>query len=324
MANRVEKQAKDSSLAELRGAPGQPPPVQLTELEAFFRLPLLGKLITAYQFTRNQDGSCPTAMKQIALKETIKLSAESREKLGVQVVACVPLDDQGKLFVRPITTYPIYVVFPFYNGRRYLATSRLALSDVFSQPGEEISRGALRYIDTFVSTQAVLIPENKCDGYNRLCQEVKMADSLIKQEKSIALVEHHRLQGVRLRDAITTTSRTGLMDKWNRLKHWKILECLVRTQDLIDKHLGSKALYALSSGTFDGLHRTLQFQQVRSGLILSRLVEPTRVFPFAISSVMISTMINTQVIRAAKGRYLQGNAKEGDPQDYGIAVILGL
>lgn len=299
------------------------------DLGAFVHSSPLGKLHIVHRLKLEERERTATSsqFKRLAIQSALEMKPEDRTKSGIRLIATVPLDQQGQLICAETLVYPIHTTFPYGAGWRFLSISNLALGDVYGDNGGTISPAVLQQVNQLVIANAGLVQENPYERYNRLSQQVKMVDSLIKEQKELAgrQEKHPVNRRPSLTDSVAMTPTTDRMEGLNGQKRDQILEYLQASQKLMEDYPHIDSLYRLSlEPTMDSMHPTLQMWLLRTEPLLRRLFDPTRPVSITRSPSSVATRINLRVISQARERVLAGTSRNGDHSYYQIARILGL
>lgn len=278
---------------------------------------ILSKLQQAYS-RRSDDLSLIPARLQVlyAVKAALETTQMEREKAGIKAIMIGPPDAKERMANSSVFIYPVYVVFPYSRLSKYLLANRLSLSNCYRSSDLTISQDALNHVDNLVTAAAEQIPEKPHELYNRLLQEIKMTDSLIKEQKDLADANTHWDKKLRLRDSIHTIHTTATMENLNQIKTDRIHEYLITAKKLTKEEPGLNPLYILSSkNAADSIHATLEMSMLTDLERVTRLVDPTAPARVVRGYFTVYTNINLQEL-LRKARYLNAHHE--------VAGILGL
>lgn len=297
-------------------------------------LPIVGDLaekgiltILRETYVRRHDPSpIPARRRELyAVNAALGTTQMEREEAGIKVIMIGPSDANERMTNTPVFIYPVYVVFPYFRLFKYLSAHRLSLSNLYHSSDWTISQDALNHVDNLVTAAAEQIPEKPHELYNRLLQEIKMADSLIKEQKDLADAYTHWDKKRRLQDGIHTIHTTKTMDGLNKIKTSRIHEYLITAKKLTEEKPGLNPLYIPSSKTAaDSMHTTLEMHMLTDLSLVARLVDPAVQASVDKGRSKVSTNINLQELSRGKARYLNGSSSAVDRSHYDTAKILGL
>ncbi len=300
-------------------APTPSPPT--FDFESFMRLPIRKQLWLAYQSNRDKNLNA-RMVKQIATRTALETTPHEKARQRIRSIAYVPLNKQGQMVAADIFNYQVYTVFPYFQYSHFLSVSRLALQSAFGRGEEGISSDLLMAIDELVGREAELRPETLYDRYDRLIQEVKMTDTLIKEQKNFTRYQRTDIKKpYDVEDVIAVRVSTAIMDQLNDAKHAHILAYLKTADDLfaVSPHL--PPLYALTDA-FDTKHRTLQMHVPYESSIQQRLLDPTIPVTLIDGKFMLETTINIGYARQKRDSFPSSKLPE-DQVAFEMCEMLG-
>lgn len=321
----------------------------MTEVPRVQSLADLGKLFPEFSFARpDENGSEPgilTTLQNIyrnkrltgpnsvpirhstasAIIRTLETDETERKKAGIHAIMIGPPDAEKRMTGSLVFIYPVYVVFPYFGIFRYLPAHRLSLANAYSSLDLAISQDVLHQVDNLVTAAAEQVPEKPHELYNRLLQEIKMTDSLIKEQKDLVNTNTHWDRQFRLQNGVETIRTTPIMEKLNWIKTQRIHEYLITADALTKENPGLAPLYTVSSKTApDSIHKTLEMCKLADLSLLARLVNPAVLTHMARGASTAFTNINLQALSMGKARYLHGSSLASDRSHHETAKILGL
>lgn len=302
----------------------QAPDRQHADFAYFATLPVRKKLRDAHHAHINKQ-PYEKPMRQMAIRTVLEMDPLERRRQRIRSIVYAPLNEQGQMTTSDVFTYQIHTLFPHLGGIQYLDISRLALQNAFgSEMG--ISTDLLGEIDTLIQNQAELRPETPYDQYNRLVQEIKMADSLIKEQKVCASqgTERRRAYDVSMEASLRLI--TARMNQLNDIKTTRILEYLGLAQNLESAFPKLSPLHTTNRQyTNDTNHLTLEMHVPVEASLRQRLIDPTVRVALRESQLTFTTNINTEnVLQRKKNCFPNGCKLPQDQASFEMCKILGL
>lgn len=303
----------------------------IERLEEFHGLSLAQKLQTAYGLKEDPKarGVGYINLKAAALCEALQADQGLRDDNNVRVIAFLPGEDLTALMASRMFTYPVYVIFPCMGSSRYLSTSRVAAAGYDEvRGGEEAvpTLEALQFTDALVKRCAEIREERSLHRCNRLVNQIKITDSLIKGEKRVA---DRQMGGIRDFKATRDFGRrntTVALERLNQYKAGQIIEYLQYADTLVKEYPCLSPLYSLSRATaWDTLHLTLEMWLVSFQPFLRSLLDSSARVCVARSKDYMTTNLNKQELLNSRSRFLSGRVSIAfDVNNYNIAALLGV
>ena len=303
----------------------QAPDRDYADFDYFTTLPVSKKLRDAHHAHINKQPN-EKPMRQMATRAVLEMDPLERGRQRIHPIVYAPMDKQGQMITSDVFTYQIHTVFPHLGGFQYLSTSRLAMQYAFAI-NPTISQDTLAVIDVLVQNQAELRPETPYDRYNRLVQEIKMADSLIKEQKVCASQRTERGRAYDVSKESSLRQITGRMNELNDTKTARILEYLKLAQNLEAAFPRISPLYTVNGqDACDGNHRTLIMHNPLENNRQRRLIDQTipAVLVLPEKKLVFTTNINIAIAMQGKTNCLAGSELPADQASFEMCEILGL
>lgn len=307
--------------------PTQPSPAPATDLEVFGSRPLGGMFNELFtQGRKTEDRRQARAMRNIAIVTALQTGEGARKQSNVSLIVMAPLGEDHKIIPAEILTYPVYVVFHHIDFRFFqrVEYSRLSVYDALNPEASRFpSRAALEEVDLQVMAAAELRPELPHERVNRLLQQVKIVDSLIKEQKGFTNARFSP-DGIRGLQAGVSPSRAN-REHLYELKDANIQAYLTAVMDLLVEEPELAPLFTTSDGLAqDNNHLTLEMSIIKDRNLMERLLYRGTQPDLFNHGFRASTNINTQELSLSKDRVAMGRALERDIRRAQMARLLGL
>lgn len=298
------------------------------DLVSFRSLPLGTMFNNTYTHRHRSEDPKQTArgMRNMAIAATLETNSATRKESNVSLVVMTPLDQALRIISAEILTYPVYVVFYHTNLRHFerVEYSRMSVYNALHlEAGSFPSRADLEQVDQLIMAAAELRPELPHEKVNRLLQQVKIADSLIKEQKGIAAARFspNGISGLRAGVSPSWANRDYLYN----LKEENIKEYLTAVMDLLVEQPELAPLFTTSKrAAQDPNHLAIEMHMIKDRNLMARLLYRGTQPDLFNSGFQASTNINTQEINMSRKEVAMGRGLDRDITRDQIANILGL